>query len=89
MNQKAPVYRLCCYLKKQFLKTDLFRVVKVNNQAVFDKYQNMPGRGAYLSKDIDIIKSAMSKRTLSKALRMDVKDDIYLEMIKELSEERR
>lgn len=89
MNKKAPIYRMCCYTRKQFLKVDLFRIVKLNGQIVFDKYQNLPGRGAYLSKDIDIISKAMSKKSLSKALKVDVKDEIYLEMIKELSEERR
>lgn len=89
MNKKAPIYRMCCYTRKQFLKTDLFRIVKLNGQAVFDKYQNLPGRGAYLSKDKDIISKAMNKKSLSKALRCEVKDEIYLEMIQQLSEERR
>ena len=89
MNKKAPIYRLCAYTRKSFLKSDLFRVVKINNQAYFDKNQNMPGRGAYLSKNIEVIQGAQIKKTLSKALRMDVKDEVYLEMIQALSEERR
>ena len=80
---------MCAYTRKPFLKSDLFRVVKLNGQVYFDKYQNMPGRGAYLSKDIKVIQEAYSKRTLSKALRIEVKEAIYLEMIKALSEERR
>ena len=89
MNKKAPIYRLCTYTRKSFLKSDLFRVVKINNQAYFDRNQNMPGRGAYLSKNIEVIQGAQIKKTLYKALRMDVKDEVYLEMIQALSEERR
>ena len=86
MNKKAPVYRKCAYTRKLLLKSDLFRVVKFNGQVCFDKNQNMPGRGAYLSKDINVIRAAKQKKTLSMALKMDVKEDIYLELIKELSE---
>ena len=89
MNKKAPVYRLCAYTRKSFLKSDLFRVVKYNGQVCFDKNQNMPGRGAYLSKDIKVIQEAMKKRTLSKTLRCEVKEEVYLELIAELNEERR
>ena len=89
MNQKAPVYRLCCYSRKSFLKSDLFRVVKFNNKAVFDKNQNLPGRGAYLLKDKKVIQEALTKHSLSKALRMDVKEEVYQELLQALSEERR
>ena len=89
MNKHAPVYRMCAYTRKSFLKSDLFRVVRIANKVYFDKNQNMPGRGAYLSKNIEVIQGALTKKTLSKALKIDVKEEIYLEMINALSEERR
>ena len=88
MNKKAPIYRLCAYTRKSFMKSDLFRVVNVNGRVYFDKNQNMPGRGAYLSKDIIVIKEAMKRKILSRALKIEVKDEIYLEMIAMLEERR-
>ena len=89
MNIKAPIYRKCVYTQKIFLKSDLYRVVKYNGQVCFDKNQNMPGRGAYISKDLNVIQEAFKKKSLSKALRCDVKEEIYLELIAALSKERR
>ncbi len=89
MNKKRPVYRFCCYSRKPFLKTDLFRVVRIGSSVYFDKDQKMLGRGAYLQKDLNVIKDAYEKKSLSKALRIEVSQDIYLELITELSKERR
>lgn len=89
MNKKRPIYRLCCYSRKSFLKTDLFRVVRIGSSVYFDKDQKMFGRGAYLQKDLNVIKDAYEKKSLSKALRIEASQDIYLELIAELSKERR
>lgn len=89
MNKRPEVYRLCCYTRQKFLKTDLFRVVRRGSEVYFDKDQNMSGRGAYLQKDLKVIEEACKKHTLSRALKMDVSQDIYLELIQELAKERR
>ena len=89
MNKRPLVYRLCCYSRKPFPKSDLFRVVKIGKEVFFDKEQKLMGRGAYLQKDLQVIKEAEAKHSLSKALRIDVKQDVYLEMIQELAKERR
>ncbi len=89
MNYRAPTYRLCAYTHKSLLKKDLYRVVKYNGKVYFDKNQNMPGRGAYLSKDLKVIQEAYKKSSLSKALRCEVSEDIYLELIQALSKEGR
>lgn len=89
MNKKRSVYRLCCYSRKSFLKTDLFRVVRIGSSVYFDKDQKMLGRGAYLQKELNVIKDAYEKKSLSKALRIEVSQDVYLELITELSKERR
>ena len=63
--------------------------MKYNGQVYFDKNQNMPGRGAYISKDLKAITLAHDKHLLANALRCDVKEDIYLELISALSKEKR
>ena len=89
MNKKAPIYRTCIVTRKLYLKSDLYRVVKVNNQVYFDSNQNMQGRGAYISKDLKAIIAAQNKHLLSKALKIEVKDDIYVKLITALSKEKR
>ena len=89
MNKKAPVYRTCIVTREKLLKEDLFRVVKVNNVVYFDKNQNMQGRGTYIKKDLSTILLAQKKHSLSKGLKREVDDSIYLELIQALSKERK
>ena len=89
MNKKAPIYRTCVATRKLFLKSDLYRVVKVNGQIYADISQNMPGRGAYISKDLKAITLAHDKRLLAKALKCEVKDEIFVQLIALLSKEKR
>ena len=89
MNKKAPIYRTCIVTHNKLLKSDLFRVVRNVNGIYFDRNQNIPGRGVYITKSIDIIKQAQKKHSLSRGLRCEVKDEIYMELIQELNEERK
>ena len=89
MNKKAPIYRTCIVTHNKLLKSDLFRVVRNANGIYFDKNQNMPGRGVYITKSIEVIQKAQKKHSLSRGLRCDVKDEIYMELIQELNEERK
>ena len=74
MNKKAPIYRTCIATRKLLLKSDLYRIVKYN---------------AYISKDLKAITLAHDKHLLAKALKCEVKEEIYLELISALSKEKR
>ena len=89
MNKRAPIYRTCIVTREKILKEDLFRVVKNNDKIYFDKNQNISGRGAYIKKDLNVILLAQKRHSLSKALRREVDDSIYIELIQELSKERK
>ena len=89
MNKKTPVYRICIVSREKSLKEELYRVALVNNQVIFDKKQNLGGRGVYVKKDLSIIKLAHDRHSLSRGLKREVKDEIYLELIQELSKEKR
>ena len=89
MNKKAPIYRTCVATRQSYLKNDLYRIVKYNGEVCFDCNQNLPGRGAYISKDLKAITIAHDKHLLSKALRCEVKDEIYAELVSALSKEKR
>lgn len=89
MNVKAPVYRICVVTREKLTKENLFRVVKTNSGIYFDKNQNMQGRGVYIKKDLSTILEAQKRHSLSKGLRSNVDDSIYLELIQALGKERR
>lgn len=86
---KRPVYRQCAVTHESLIRNDLYKVTRVNNEVYFDKYQNMHGRSCYLKKDLKVIELAHKKKILNKSLKLDVKDEIYIELIQELSKERR
>lgn len=89
MNKTAPVYRMCIVTREILLKEELFRVVVYNDKVYFDEKQNMPGRGAYIKKDLKTIELGQKRHSLSRALRREVDDSIYIELIQALSRERK
>ena len=61
----------------------MFRIVKTKDkQIVVDNTYKLQGRGAYLEKDKDIILMAQKKRVLSRALKIEVLDETYIELLK-------
>ena len=89
MNKKAPIYRTCIVTRERYLKEDMFRVVRTKTGIYFDCNQNMEGRGVYIKKDLSTILLAQKRHSLSKGLRREVDDSIYLELIQALSRERK
>ena len=89
MNLKRPVYRMCVVTREKYLKEDLFRVVKTSQGVILDKEGKIEGRGAYIKKDLKTIELAFKRKSLNKALRCEVKEDVYLSLVQELSKERR
>ena len=72
-----------CIITHQLLdRTLLFKVVKdKDNNVSIDLSYNKPGRGAYISKDIEVINTAKKKDALSRALRHKIDQSIYDELI--------
>lgn len=90
MNKKAPIYRLCVVTRELLPITDLFRICKTKSgEIVVDETHKNEGRGAYIKKDLKTITIAHDRKLLSRALRHEVKDDIYLKLISMLGKERR
>lgn len=90
MNKKAPIFRTCIVSRNKFLKKDLFRVVKTKyGKIAFDDKQVLVGRGVYLQKDLKTITIAHDRHLLNKALRCEVSEDLYRELVVALSKEKR
>lgn len=73
-----------CLVKKTMLpKEDLLRVVKNKDGEIkVDPSFSLPGRGAYLSKDKQIIEIARKRKALDRAFSTKVDESIYDELIK-------
>lgn len=82
--KKIPL-RTCVVSKEKLDKRDLFRIVRDKEGNVFvDETGKSNGRGVYLKKDLNIINEAKKKKALSYHLGVEVKEDIYNELINRL-----
>lgn len=89
MNLKPKSYRMCVISREILLKEELFRIVSTPNGVEVDLTHKKKGRGVYIKKDLKTIEAAYKKNALSKALKKEVKEEIYLELVQALSKERR
>ena len=75
---KKEVLRKCLASNEVKNRNDLFRIVRNKEGEVkVDFTFKANGRGAYLSKDKDLILLAKKKKLLNRALECEVSDDIY------------
>jgi uncharacterized protein len=75
--RKIPMRR-CVVTQQSMPKQDLVRVVLTPEGDVeLDLSGRKNGRGAYVSKDIEVIEQAMKNGALNKALKVKVPDEVY------------
>jgi uncharacterized protein len=75
--RKIPMRR-CVVTQQSMPKQDLVRVVLTPEGDVeLDLSGRKNGRGAYVSKDIEVIEQAMKNGALNKALKVRVPDEVY------------
>lgn len=78
--KKIPM-RSCVITKEKLPKKELIRVVRTpDGEVIIDIYGKANGRGAYLKKDIEVIKKAKSNKVLSRLLEVEIPDKIYEEL---------
>ena len=83
-NYHIPL-RLCVGCRQLKEKPYLFRVIKTpGKQIAVDPAHKVDGRGAYICKNPICIASAKQKRGLERALKMQIPDEIYETLVKEL-----
>ena len=77
--------RKCLVSKEMLPKEELFRVVKTKEgKVLFDETNSLNGRGAYLKKDLSVLKTAKKKDVLKKAFNLEIDESVYDEMIAKL-----
>ena len=80
--KKIPLRR-CVVTKEQLPKGELLRIVKNKENEVFvDLTGKANGRGAYIKKDVNVLKTAKDKKILEIALESQISEEIYEEIEK-------
>ena len=80
--KKVPM-RKCIVTGEILEKNQLIRVVKNKEGEDFiDPTGKMNGRGAYLKKDLDVIKKCQKNKILNRRLEVEIPDSIYEGLVK-------
>ena len=80
--KKIPLRR-CVVTKEQLPKAELLRIVKNKENEVFvDLTGKANGRGAYIKKDVNVLKTARDKKILERALETQINEGVYEEIEK-------
>lgn len=88
MKTKKIPMRSCVVTHEKLEKKDLIRVVRTpEGTIVIDETGKQNGRGAYLKKDVNVIKKAQTGKILEKTLNVKIDDSIYSELIKRIETE--
>lgn len=86
-NKKIPL-RKCVATGEMKPKKDMIRIVRSKEGEVsVDPTGKKSGRGAYLSKNRDIILQAKKKNTLANQLQAKIDDSLYDELIRLVEKE--
>ena len=80
--KKIPLRR-CVVTKEVLPKVELLRIVKNKENEVFvDLTGKANGRGAYIKKDVNVLKTARDKKILERALEAQINEEVYEEIEK-------
>lgn len=75
--RKEPM-RSCIVTREKLPKKELLRIVRGSDGVVsVDMTGKVNGRGAYIKKDIDVLKKAIKSKILEKALETTISDKVY------------
>ena len=84
MEKKVPL-RKCLGCMSSFPKKELVRVLKTpEGEVIVDLTGKKSGRGAYICKDTTCLKKAIKSKRIQSNLEIEIPEEIYLELEKEL-----
>ena len=86
MNKKATM-RQCVGCRQMFEKRSLLRVMKTpEGEITFDKTGKKNGRGAYICPNLSCLQQARKNHGLNRSLKVEVSEEVFDELEKELME---
>lgn len=84
MAKQIPI-RQCVGCREMKQKNELVRVIRTPEQEiVLDTTGKKNGRGAYLCSNIDCFNKAVKSKAISRALQMEIPEEIYAKIGEEL-----
>lgn len=84
--KKIPM-RTCVVSHEKLPKNELIRIVRnPEGNIIIDETGKQNGRGAYLKKDIQVIKKAQKSKILNKHLEIEIPNEIYEQLIELIGE---
>ena len=87
MKEKKPIERTCVACHQTLEKKSLIRIVKTpDGEIKLDFTGKLNGRGAYICNNAECLKTLKKKNLLSKAFKMNVPEEVYDQLIRELDE---
>ena len=82
MTKNRIIFRTCIATRELKDVKELIRVVKTpSGNILIEKDNHIPGRGAYISRNIEAINIAKKKKLFNKALRTNVPEEIYEQLL--------
>ncbi len=78
--RKVPM-RMCIVTREKLPKNELLRIVKSGDEVLIDLTGKINGKGCYLKKEKEVIEKAIKRKTLDKALGVNVPDKIYEDIL--------
>jgi len=83
MKQKKEPLRTCVVTREKTNKMNLIRVVRTpEGSVIVDPTGKANGKGAYLTKSIEVINKSEKNKILDKVLEVEVPESIYEELKK-------
>ena len=87
MKEKKVPLRTCVITKEHLPKKELLRIVRTpENTVCYDLTGKVNGHGAYVKKDIEVIKKAKKSHALDKHLETNIPDSLYDQIIELLED---
>ncbi len=88
MKQRKIPLRTCTGCGEAKPKAELVRVVKSpEGEISLDLTGKKSGRGAYVCRSLDCLKKAQKARRFERAFETVIPDEVYEQMVKELTDE--
>lgn len=85
MKTKKIPMRTCVITREKLPKQELIRIVRTpEGDVIIDDTGRANGRGAYLKKDQTVFEKAKKSKVLNHMLEVEVKDEIFEELVKYL-----
>ena len=86
MSMKKIPMRMCTGCHEMKPKKELIRVVKTpEGEIKVDFTGKLNGRGAYICKNAECFEKAQKQKALARAFSCPITDEVYAELIKEIS----